>query len=214
MELRRLFLIAMAAAALLGSNAARADIVTYTDRNAFLAATNNQGTDTFSDIVPLQAYGNLDRSAGTYNYSVTGSAGVLYGAGTASDPWLSTNWTDATMTFSNFSGGVNALGGFFFGTDVFGNYTPHTMVTLTASDGSMIVYNLTETTTSTFIGFVSSSPLVSVMLSNVTGQQFWPVANDLVLGMAAPVPEPGTYAMLLFALPLLGLAARRRVARP
>jgi hypothetical protein len=213
MELRRLFLVALAVATLLGSSVARADIVTYTDRNAFLAATSNTGTDTFADIVPLQPYGNLNRTAGAYNYSVSGSGGVLYGAGTASDPWLSTNWTDATMTFSNFSGGVNALGGFFFGTDLFGNFTPHTMVTLTANDGSMIVYNLTDTTTSSFIGFISSSPLVSVMLSNVTGQQFWPVANDLVLGMAAPVPEPATYAMLLCALPLLGLASRRRVAR-
>jgi hypothetical protein len=213
MGLRRIYLMALAVAMLLGSSMARADIVTYTDRNAFLAATTHTGTDSFNDIVPMQPYGNLNRTAGPYGYTVTGSAGVLYGAGTAADPWLSTNWTDATMTFSNFTGGVNALGGSFFGTDLFGNFTPHTMATLTAYDGSMIVYNLTESTTSTFIGFVSSAPLVSVMLSNVTGQQFWPVANDLVLGMAAPVPEPATYAMLLCALPLVGLAARRRVVR-
>lgn len=190
---------------------ARADIVTYTDRAAFLAAVSNPGTDTFDDLVPLKAYTNLDRQAGAYSYSALGSAGVLYGAGTAADPWLSTNWADATITFSNFSAGVNALGGQFFGTDLWGKYTPNTTVTLVANDGAIVQYTIADTTTDSFVGFVSSAPLLSVTLKNGSGEQFWPTANNLVLAMAAPVPEPAQAAMLLCALPLFGLAARRRL---
>jgi hypothetical protein len=210
MQLRRLFIMPLAAALLLFSGAVRADIITFTDRAAFMAALSNAGTDTYNDIVPLQPYTDMDRVAGPFSYRVSGTGGVLYGAGTADDPWLSTNWPDSTMTFSNFSGGVNALGGFFFGTDLFGNYIPHTTVTLTANDGSITTYTLSDTTTASFVGFISTAPLVSVTLQNTTGTQFWPVANDLTLALAAPVPEPASFALLLCGLPLLGAIARRR----
>jgi hypothetical protein len=193
-----------------GASLARADIVTYTSPHAFQASVTHAGTDTFDDLVPMQAYPTLNRTAGDYSYTATSSALFLYGAGGAADPWLSTNYTDASLTFSNFSGGVTALGGYFFGTDIWGKFKPGTSLTLTASDGSTLNYTLSDTYTGSFLGFVSSSPLVSVTMQKDTADQYWPTVNNLTLGMAMPVPEPGSWAMLMAGLSLAGLAAWRR----
>jgi hypothetical protein len=201
----------LAMTVLLGSTAmARADITIFTDPAAFKGAVANSGTDSFNDLVPLQPYASLSRTAGAYSYTATSTALQLYGAGNEADPSLSTSYANASITFSNFSGGVSALGGFFFGTDILGHVMPHTSVTLVGRDGSTVSYTLADTTASSFIGFVSTSALVSVTLQNNGSNDYWPTANDLTLAMAAPVPEPGTPAMVLIGLGLLGLVARRR----
>lgn len=195
------------AAMLLTAAAANADITVYTSQSAFAAATTAPGVDTYNDLAVQLYTSPLARTAGAYRYTVSAENG-LYGAGTAADAWLSTNSRTSPMIFSNFSSGVNAFGGNFFGSDVTGTFIPGTSVVLTAQDGTSLTYQIDNTTTGSFLGFVSSSTLTSVSLTSVGA--YWPTANNVTLAMAAAVPEPETYAMLLVGMSLLGVAARRR----
>lgn len=193
-----------AAALLCAAAAAQADITVYTSQADFLAAVSAPGVDTFDDLT-VDPYGDtLLRSAGIYSYNAF-SAGGLWGAGGAGDHWLSTNVGSDPIVFSGFSGGVSAFGGNFFASDITGQYALGNLY-LTATDGSVLSYNLDGATTTTFLGFVSSTPLSSVTLGTDGGVGYWPTANNVVLA----VPEPSTYAMLLAGLGFVGVMSRRR----
>lgn len=189
--------------------AAQADVLVFTDRAAFLAAVALPGTDTFNDLTVAVTPSPLSRMAGPYSYRASSLVDVFYPAGGAADIWLATNKAADTLIFSNFSAGVRAFGGNFFGTDIAGAFSPGRTMVLTATDGTTTrTVNLYDTTTSTFLGFVSSNPLTSVMLrpEGLPGVVYWAAANNITLA----VPEPETYGMLLAGLALVGFAARRR----
>jgi hypothetical protein len=182
---------------------ARADITVYTDQAAFLAAVTSAGVDTYDDL-DLQSYPDtLDRSAGAYDYQVY-SLNALFGVGMPGDHWLSNAVHSAPIVFSNFSGGVHAFGGNFFNTDYDGIPMDGNVV-LTAIDGTALTFTLEGATRSSFLGFVSSTPLSSVVLGT-DGNPDWATADNVVLA----VPEPATSAMLLAGIGLLGVAVRRR----
>jgi hypothetical protein len=82
---------------------------------------------------------------------------------------------------------------------------PNGTLVLTAVDGGTLTYDLEGATASSFVGFVSTSPLSSVSLGT-DGGSYWPTANNVVLA----VPEPATYGMMMAGIALLGIAARRR----
>lgn len=195
----------LALAALLCATAgAQAAITVYTTQADFLAAVSAPGVDTFDDL-EVEPYGDtVFRTAGAYNYQAY-SSGAIWGAGDATDHWLSNNTSYTPIVFSNFSGGVSAFGGNFFGTDVAGGFVPDANVVLTALDGTTLTYTLAGATTDSFLGFVSDAPLTAVVLGT-DGRDYWPTANNVVLA----VPEPATYGMLLAGIGLLGAAARRR----
>ncbi|MDL2357244.1 MAG: PEP-CTERM sorting domain-containing protein [Pseudomonadota bacterium] len=203
------------AALLCAAAAAQADVTVYTDRAAFLAALTAPGTDTFNDLAVTETPTPLSRSAGAYTYQVSsGPVADFYPAGSAADAWLATTVATDTITFSSFSAGLRAFGGNFFGSDIAGAFSPGRTMVLTASDGtSTRTVNLTNTTTSSFLGFITSNPLTSVTLSpdGVPGNVYWATANDVTMGIVSAVPEPETYGMLLAGLALVGYAARRRV---
>ncbi|MFC0133442.1 PEP-CTERM sorting domain-containing protein [Massilia eurypsychrophila] len=212
MKKKTLSLNALALAALLcGGAAAQAQITVYNDHTAFLAAVTNAGTDTFDDLPMSPLPTPLSRSAGIHSYFASaGPASIFFPAGTGTDHWLSTADSTDSITFSGFSPGVYALGGFFFGSDANGAFLPGTTVTLTALSGETRTVSLTDTLTTTFLGFTSDVPLISVVLTaSEIGGAVWPTANDLTLA----VPEPGAYGMLLAGLGVVGFAARRRRAR-
>lgn len=189
--------------------AAQADITVYTDRTAFLAATAMPGVDTYDDLEVILYTSPLERMAGAYHYRASsGPVSDLYGAGMDGDHWLSTNVRNDSITFSNFSTGVYAVGGNFFGSDISGAFVPGTTMYLSATDGT-VTSNATvaDSMVNSFLGFVSTTPLTGVTLSN-GGGLYWVTANNLTL--AAPVPEPSTYGMLLAGMCLLGGLARRR----
>jgi hypothetical protein len=195
------------AAMMLTAMAANADIRIFTDQAAFNAAVTAPGVDTYNDL-SVQLYPSpLLRTAGAYSYNVSSVDG-MYGAGTAADHWLSNNTATDPMVFAGFTGGVSAFGGNFFGSDITGAFVPNASFTLTAADGTSVSYTLNNATTTTFLGFVADAALTSVTLTSLG--QYWPTANNLTLAMAAPVPEPETYAMLLGGVALLGFARRRR----
>ena len=199
------------AALLCSAAAARADITVYTNQAAFLAATTAQGVDTFDDLEVMSYASPLQRSAGAYTYRASSGpvSDLLFGAGVPGDHWLSNNVRSDSITFSNFCGCVTAVGGNFFGSDITGAFIPGANMILTASDGTTTTTAyLNDTTLTSFLGFVSTTPLSSVVLTS--GGLYWVTANNLTLAMAAPVPEPASYGMLLAGLCLLGGLAVRR----
>jgi hypothetical protein len=198
------------AALLCAAAVAHADVTVYTDRASFLAAVGQPGTDTFDDLAVQPYPSPLTRMAGAYGYRASaGPATGFFPAGSGTDIWLSVETETDAITFSNFASGVRGFGGNFFGSDVNGAFSPGRTMVLTATDGSTIrTVTVENTTISSFLGFVSSDPLVSVTLNAATtpADPFWPTANDVTLA----VPEPASLGMLVAGLALVGFAARRR----
>ncbi|MES3021126.1 MAG: PEP-CTERM sorting domain-containing protein [Pseudomonadota bacterium] len=184
--------------------AARAEITVFTSKAEFLAAITGpvQSTDTFDNLA-VAAYGEtMARMAGGVGYLVDGGIGsAIFGAGgTGGDFWLSTNNAGATMAFSQFSQGVYALGGNFFGSDIAGSFIPNTKVVLSATDGAATrTFTLVNTTTDSFVGFISTQPIRAVTF-HTAGANYWPTANNMTLA----VPEADSYVMLLAGLLVMG----------
>lgn len=197
------------AALLCCAASAHAQIAVYTDYGAFQAATGAAGTDTYDDLLVQQYPASLNRTAGAFSYTVSAGQGLYGAGGEGGDGWLSTNSGYDRLVFSNFSSTVHALGGEFFGSNLAGQFIPGTTIILTALDGTSTTYVLPESEISSFVGFVSVSPLNSVVVGTF-GEGYWPTANNLTL--AAAVPEPGTYGMMLGGLGVLGFLTRRRRA--
>lgn len=216
MNLKPLSLKSLTLAVLLctAAAAAQADVTVFTDRAAFLAALSLPGTDTFNDLTSHQTGTPLSRMAGSYSYQASaGPVSDFYPAGSGSDTWLATTVASDTITFASFSSGLRAFGGNFFGSDINGAFSPGRTMVLTATDGtSTRTVNLYNTTTTTFLGFISSNLLASVSLrpDGIPGNVYWATANDVTMGLVSAVPEPETYGMLLAGLALVGCAARRR----
>ena len=200
------------AALLVTAGAAQATITVYTTLASFNAATLVRGTDTFTGFsITGSTPSPVTRSAGPFTYTAdAGPAGTFFGGGSTANPFLGTNTATDTISFSGFSAGVAALGGNFFGSNVNGLFAAGG-VTLTATDASgTVTQTIASATESSFLGFVSNTGLISATLVSVqpsTGV-LWPSADNLVLATA--VPEPGTYAMMLAGLGMLGFMARRR----
>lgn len=192
------------------TSAAQATITIYNSLGAFNAATSAQGTDTFTGFnIVSSTPSPINRNAGPYTYTANPApAGTFFGAGTAANPWLSTNTATDTITFNNFGGGVEAAGGNFFGSDVLGSFAAGS-VTVTATDGSGTVsQTIVGATTSSFLGFVSDGPLSSLTVAAVQPSSgfLWPTVDNLVLAKA--IPEPTTLG--LFAAAGAMVLRRRR----
>jgi len=205
----------LAAAALLAvASASQAGITVYTSQSAFLAATTATGVDTYTGFsITGTTPSPINRTAGPYAYTAS-TPNNFFGAGTTANPWLSTNNATDSITFGSFSGGVSAAGGNFFGSDISGLFSAGD-VTLTATDslGATSTQTIVGATTSSFLGFVSTGTLTSLVLSAVQPTTpLWPTTDNLTLGLAAAVPEAQTYAMMLAGLGLVGFMARRRRA--
>ena len=213
----KLKFVSVALAALVASTApAQAVITVYTSLAAFTAATTAQGTDNYTGFsitgtTPTPVIRSTQTGT-SYTYTANATpTGLFFGAGTTANPWLSTNTATDTITFNTFVGGSNGVGGNFFGSNISGLFAPGDL-TLTATDASgTVTRTITGATMSSFLGFISDGPITQLTLASVqpsTGGFLWPSVDNLVL--AAAVPEPGTYAMMLAGLGVCGFMARRR----
>lgn len=212
--------VALAAMTAVGG-AAHAAFTVYDNQATFLGMISSPGVDTYTGLsITASTSSPLIRSAGSYSYtatvlSPTSANPLFFGAGTAADPWLSTNTATDSISFSGFSGGVSAIGGNFFDSNIAGAFAAGS-ITLTATDsfGATLTQTITGATTSSFLGFVSTGTITSLVVTSVqpdspTALSLWPTVDNLTLGVTA-VPEPETYALLLAGLALVGAAARRR----
>ena len=200
---------------LAAASASQATITVYTSLAAFTAAVQNAGTDRFDGFnLVSTTFGPLNRTAGSYGYTAFATTGdAFFGAGTTPDPWLSTNTAQDTITFRDFTGGVGAVGGNFFGSNISGAFNSGDIIVTATDSNGAVSRTINAATVDSFLGFVSSNgSLISASLSAVqpaAGGFVWPTVDNLVL---AAVPEPETYALLLAGLGIVGFMARRRRA--
>lgn len=211
------------------SAAAQATTTMYTDEAAYLAAISGAATDSFDDL-GIQYYGtSLTRTVGDYSYQLSAPQG-LYGAGENGDGWISTNSDADSITISNLTGGVSAIGGYFFGSNVNGAYADIYQVALSFlnGNGEETFEQYVHPNETTFLGFVSTTGMQSLTISvpgfptdGLTPEQIqayfqWPTANNIILGQSpqdAPppaVPEPASWALMLAGFGLVGGALRGR----
>ena len=217
--------VAAAIAAVLAFAApAHAAITVYTDQASFLAAVQGQATDSFDDLTSFDPSApplSLTRSVGTYGYTVSAERSLFITAnpdpGMDADLWVSTVRPTDPIVINTFTGDVAAAGMFLFATEVFGSpISAEVTATVTDSRGATLVWSLLTSGSGNFAGFVTTGTLTSITLTalnpaDVTDELgHFPTINDLTL--AAPIPEPGTWALLLAGLGVVGSLARRRLA--
>jgi hypothetical protein len=126
------------------------------------------------------------------------------------DAWLSSNQADDFMVFDNFSPSVTAVGAYVFGSDIAGDFLQRGLIAVrvTTSVDQAVEFTF-RADTSNYFGFVTDSPILSFEVKSFYGNTVaWPTVNDLTL--AAAVPEPETYALMLAGLAAVGFVARRR----
>jgi len=223
---------ALAVAGLVATaGAANASISVFTSASSFMAAMEGAaqapGVDTYTDLAfNIQVFGPLNREAGAFGYRVDTAqllgnppsppGGALFGGGTFSNPAMSTNVSFDTMLFNNFVGGIAAVGGNFYTADINGGAIPGSL-TLLATDatGASITRTITGTNATGFLGFISTAGfMASLQVTSVqplAGGFAWPTADNLMLANVTPIPEPGTYALMLAGLVGVGsMVARAR----
>jgi hypothetical protein len=200
---------------------AEAAITVYKTQASYLAAISAPGVDNYDDLDPTDTLATPQgRDAGVYKYTAsTAPAEEFFPAGSqGGDVWLSTTLRKNSITFDTFSPSVRGVGGFFFRSDEFGalSSAPAT-INFSATDATGTKTDfLADPTQSSFLGFVSTGPFISMKLwvgdEGVGVDGVWASVNDLTLGAAAvapPIPEPETYALMLGGLAMLGALKRR-----
>ena len=71
-------------------------------------------------------------------------------------------------------------------------------------------FSLSSTSATSFVGFVSDTTIQKIVLTSTGSNSYVTLANLVGGTTVAAVPEPGSYAMLLAGLGMLGLMLRRR----
>ena len=184
----------------------------YTNSTSFLSVVSASNyTVTYNTFTNYQAQPTSPKSSTTHggSYTAVAGSGTFYIPGntnvTPADLWLSV-FDPTSITLTNFSSNISAIGGNFFATDFNGIFTNIAItISATFADSSSFTTNYTAPDINTFFGLTSQTNLVSFSISADSGQ--YPTINNLTVG----VPEPSTYALLaVSAAGLAGYAFRRR----
>ena len=216
MVIKSLLIRPLTAAALFAvCGVSHAAFTVFTTAASFAAATRAPGVDTYAGFSVVDSTpGPINRNAGAYAYTASASLSDFFGAGTIANPSLSTQDNETSITFFNIAGGATAIGGNFYNTDILGNFISGA-ITIVANDsfGAQSTQTITDATVSSFRGFLSTGTISSLVVTAVQpliGDGIFPTVDNLTIAIAAPVPEPETYALMLTGLGVVGFVARRR----
>jgi hypothetical protein len=236
--MKKIVLMASAAAMCLIGTATSAQVVSYTDKATFLAAAGSTQTETFSSA-PV---GSFASSGGVFNsafdgFTVTGNnfgnyVGIATGPTSSSGPnttipanftgqnyltWANITGNVITLTI-NFNQATTAFGFDWFNTDVTDQYN----VAVTGSGNFSgppftVVPGSSSVGTNGFFGLISTTPFTTATITNnFFGGYISDEGMDNFItngvGSANPgaVPEPATWAMMIFGFGVTGSAMRRR----
>jgi PEP-CTERM motif len=212
---RRIGLAVAVLGLVIGAAPARAGFV-FTDRAAFLADVQPgyyledfNGLPGNTDLGPSVSF-----SGGGFSYDATNPNDLFTTPSIAGDVALSTFDSGQSITITFTGAPVTAVGGNIFGSDISGIYTPGA-ITMQLDDGESITLPNPDPTS--FAGFITSSPIVSVSIfPEGFNSAYWATLDNLIVGQAAvtAVPEPSSLISAGIAGVLgLGYGWRRRRAR-
>lgn len=206
--MKKFFVAASALAACVGFNSASAATIIYSDQSAFQAATDTTVED-FADQTLIGGLALDSQPSNAANkYAITGGKLIDTVSGNS-----------GSLAF-NFDEGQTAFGGIFdLVTD--SSSTAGLTVTATFGNSSQIIQTILPTCSGCFFGFTSDTAFNQVILTPTlrtsgTSEKF--SLDNLEIGSvvaAAPpevgaVPEPATWAMMLFGFGAVGFGMRRR----
>lgn len=201
------------ASIVLSSLPSRAAVITYTDRNSFLAALSSSSTDNYNDLATGYVSSPLDRSIPGYDYNAVGlillssdyGSKILWNG--VNGDFYGVNGDILTLNFT--AGYPTAVGGYFFNFDS-SNPTNDVVVTVTAYPGAIVQSTVTSSATN-FFGWIddSGTPFTSLVIKPGSSAAY-PTVDDLILGQAALPPSP---AEVPGPLPVMGAAAAFPISR-
>lgn len=222
MSLRTFALKPLAVAALLGlASTAHASFITYDTSSAFAAAIGGMasGKDDFS-LLADQLSNSVTSSAGSFGYTVKAVAADsgtpnLFNDGGA----LSTSSTDDALSFGSFSKAVYAVGANLYSEnpDTGAATTGPLTLTIVDATGSHDIAYFTSDSATSYFGIVSTTAITSVSIragymdydaNTFVYSDKYPTVDNLTL--AAAVPEPETYALMLGGLGVVAWLRRRQ----
>jgi hypothetical protein len=196
----------------------------YSSASAFSAAVTGIQTYNFDAFAPAPDAENpywayISPTIAGVTFSSTGATFVISALATAS--YGSSFFSGQTGDSSIPSDVIVTLAGANAISFTYGSYiaTPNSPVTMVLNDGEIFSQNLPSNAgiDTSFVGFVSQTPITSITFSTISGNaESGPYAYSLDItgfSLAAPVPEPETFAMMLAGLGLMGVIARRRKAK-
>lgn len=204
---------------------AQAAVTVYTTQASFLSQLGgNYATDSFDDLAAdtivnptvFTSTGNhFTRTAGSFDYRLNvGTWYTLFNNKDLNNPTdirISPENAVRALNFTNFSKPVLGLGANFFITDVWGEDAVGKSVRVSLTDINNAVTNLTITnsTASSYRGFVSSVPIKSLSVSaDRPIENNWATVNNFTV---SAVPEPATGVLACLGVAGVLLARRRRL---
>lgn len=219
-SLKRAFYAAVSAAMVGAPTASYAVITVSPATNPPTFASSVGGSiDAFSDQTINEFLPpDLVRSGGPIGYRVSSSllAGPesgLFIAPAAGTVAVSTVYYLDTLTFGAFGTNVYAFGASLFATNILGEATAGAMtVTITDTNALTFTRTITGGSLSSFIGFVSTVPIASVVAQITTANtNIYATADNVVLSsrvQVAAVPESATWLMMIAGFGIIGWQRR------